>query len=116
MVHAKVLLDFENAESDNHSMALVLKDNVIRKTVKQTVMTSVYGVTFIGAKQQIRKQLKDKPYALSQPDVDQFLQKASHYLALLTLDAIKDLFSSAHEIKQWLKECSALIGKNNHSV
>lgn len=65
MVQAKVLLDFQNAQSDNHSMALVLKDNVVRKTVKQTVMTSVYGVTFIGAKQQIRKQLKDKPYALS---------------------------------------------------
>lgn len=28
--------------------------------VKQTVMTSVYGVTFIGARQQISNRLKDK--------------------------------------------------------
>lgn len=51
MVQAKVALDYANNESENHQMALVLKDNVVRKTVKQTVMTSVYGVTFIGAKQ-----------------------------------------------------------------
>ena len=27
-----------------------LKGNISRKTIKQTVMTSVYGVTFIGAR------------------------------------------------------------------
>ncbi len=27
-----------------------LKENIKRKTIKQTVMTSVYGVTFIGAR------------------------------------------------------------------
>lgn len=32
----------------------------IRKVVKQTVMTSVYGVTFIGARQQIENRLKEK--------------------------------------------------------
>jgi len=37
-----------------------LKGNVTRKVIKQTVMTSVYGVTFIGARQQIQRQLKDK--------------------------------------------------------
>jgi len=37
-----------------------LKGNVSRKVIKQTVMTSVYGVTFIGARQQIQRQLKDK--------------------------------------------------------
>jgi DNA-directed RNA polymerase len=33
---------------------------VDRKLVKQTVMTSVYGVTFIGARQQIMKRLQEK--------------------------------------------------------
>jgi DNA-directed RNA polymerase len=37
-----------------------LKGNVNRKVIKQTVMTSVYGVTFIGARKQIQKQLKEK--------------------------------------------------------
>ena len=33
---------------------------VDRKLVKQTVMTSVYGVTYIGARQQITKRLQEK--------------------------------------------------------
>ena len=31
-----------------------------RKLVKQTVMTSVYGVTFIGARQQISARLRER--------------------------------------------------------
>lgn len=31
-----------------------------RKLVKQTVMTSVYGVTYIGAREQIKRRLKDR--------------------------------------------------------
>ena len=33
---------------------------IARKTCKQTIMTSVYGVTFMGARMQILKQLKAK--------------------------------------------------------
>jgi DNA-directed RNA polymerase, mitochondrial len=33
---------------------------VDRKLVKQTVMTSVYGVTYVGARQQITKRLQEK--------------------------------------------------------
>ena len=35
---------------------------VVRKTIKQTVMTTVYGVTFIGAKKQIYERLMDHAY------------------------------------------------------
>lgn len=31
-----------------------------RKLVKQTVMTSVYGVTYIGAREQIKRRLKER--------------------------------------------------------
>lgn len=37
----------------------MLKGFVKRKVIKQTVMTTVYGVTRYGAKLQIAKQLKD---------------------------------------------------------
>ena len=37
-----------------------LKFQVDRKLVKQTVMTSVYGVTYIGARDQIKKRLKER--------------------------------------------------------
>ena len=33
---------------------------VDRKLVKQTVMTSVYGVTYVGARQQIKRRLKER--------------------------------------------------------
>ena len=39
-------------------IAQVLEGKVSRKVVKQTVMTTVYGVTRFGARLQIAKQLK----------------------------------------------------------
>ena len=40
--------------------ARLIKEPLQRKIVKQTVMTTVYGVTFIGAKDQIAKQLMSR--------------------------------------------------------
>ena len=47
-------MENENNE-DFLEIAEGLKANVSRKTIKQTVMTSVYGVTFIGARAQIQR-------------------------------------------------------------
>jgi DNA-directed RNA polymerase len=38
-------------------VALMIKEPLTRKIVKQTVMTTVYGVTFVGARDQIGRQL-----------------------------------------------------------
>ncbi len=65
-----------------------LYPHLTRKVIKQTVMTSVYGVTFIGAREQIQRQLKDKKIYETSAD----LFRASKYLALLTLKCIGDLF------------------------
>ena len=49
-----VLRDIENESNQEFiEVAESLKGNVTRKVIKQTVMTSVYGVTFIGAREQI---------------------------------------------------------------
>jgi DNA-directed RNA polymerase len=40
-------------------MARLLIGKVLQKVVKQTVMTMVYGVTFVGAQEQIDRQLRD---------------------------------------------------------
>ena len=40
-----------------------------RKLVKQTVMTSVYGVTYIGARDQIKRRLKDRGAVLDDEEV-----------------------------------------------
>ena len=44
--------------SSGHPIATVLNGFVDRKVIKQTVMTTVYGVTPYGAKLQIARQLK----------------------------------------------------------
>jgi DNA-directed RNA polymerase len=41
-------------------IAQVLEGYIRRKVIKQTVMTTVYGVTRFGARQQIARQLKGK--------------------------------------------------------
>ena len=92
-------------------MAKKLPDNIKRKTIKQTVMTSVYGVTFIGARQQIYKQLRDQDF-LSEDET----YKASLYIAKLTLKAISNLFTGAHEIKKWFRTCANIVSKTGNPV
>lgn len=60
--------------------AMVLRDNVDRKLVKQTVMTSVYGVTFVGARQQIGNRLKERGW-----EDERLVYKASCYGARVSL-------------------------------
>ena len=60
--------------------ALVLQENVDRKLVKQTVMTSVYGVTFVGARQQISSRLSERGW-----DDERLLYKTASYGATVGL-------------------------------
>ena len=113
MVEEKVLADSNDPDSKFHEIAKKMSGNVKRKVVKQTVMTSVYGVTFIGARKQIHKQLRDKEF-LSEDDNEPY--QASFYIALTTLECIKNLFSSAHFIKKWLIECAGLIANTQTPV
>jgi DNA-directed RNA polymerase len=52
---ALIDVDCENGVAE----ALLMKNRINRKVVKQTVMTNTYGVTFIGARDQIRSRLKE---------------------------------------------------------
>ena len=112
-VQEKVDEDAENPASQHHNIAKKLVGNVKRKIVKQTVMTSVYGVTFIGARKQIHKQLKDKAF-LNDEENEPYV--ASHYITTLTLNTIRDLFSGAHDIKKWLIQCAGLIAETSNPV
>lgn len=55
-----VAADIERQASEGNEIAKALSGKITRKTIKQTVMTNVYGVTFVGAKAQIYRALKDK--------------------------------------------------------
>ncbi|KAK4701543.1 hypothetical protein P7C70_g4683, partial [Phenoliferia sp. Uapishka_3] len=114
---------------EGNEYAKMLQGKVTRKVVKQTVsffspapdlfkdctdlgsarqvMTTVYGVTFIGAKKQIAKQLKERG------DIPiEHLYMCSLYLGRIVLDSIGDVFSGATAIQTWLNRSARLIAKS----
>ncbi|CAN1795031.1 DNA-directed RNA polymerase 2, chloroplastic/mitochondrial [Linum perenne] len=100
------------ATNPNAIYAKVLIDQVDRKLVKQTVMTSVYGVTFIGARDQIKKRLKERGGI----DDDGLLYSAACYAAKTTLIALEEMFEGARSIMAWLGDCAKIIAAENQPV
>ena len=72
-------------------------------------MTSVYGVTFIGARDQILRQIRDQNKEGNFLANDDECYAASIYLAKCTLKSISTLFDKAHLIKKWLISCSKIV-------
>lgn len=96
-------------EENGIEVAKVLRNFIKRKVIKQTVMTTVYGVTKYGARLQIARQLKD---------VENFPQEwvwaSSAYLVNKTFDSIREMFTSTKEIQDWLFETARLISTVCH--
>ncbi|XP_031285635.1 DNA-directed RNA polymerase 2, chloroplastic/mitochondrial [Pistacia vera] len=92
--------------------AKILLSQVDRKLVKQTVMTSVYGVTYIGARDQIKRRLKER--GVIADDTGTF--GASCYAAKVTLTALGEMFEAARGIMNWLAECAKVIASENVPV
>lgn len=86
---------------------ILLDGKITRKVVKQTVMTTVYGVTFIGARDQIEKQLKERSDIPSEE-----CWGAAAYVAKKVIGCIGDLFTGAQDIQNWLNLCAKLISKS----
>ncbi|CAL0308037.1 unnamed protein product [Lupinus luteus] len=89
-----------------------LLNQVDRKLVKQTVMTSVYGVTYIGARDQIKKRLNERCAI----EDDSQLFSASCYAAKTTLTALEEMFEAARSIMSWLGDCAKVIASTNQPV
>ncbi|XP_070207362.1 DNA-directed RNA polymerase, mitochondrial-like [Littorina saxatilis] len=81
-----------------------LEGFVRRKVIKQTIMTTVYGVTRYGAKAQILRQLKDIP-EFPQAHV----WNASLYLTEKTFQCLNEMFSATKDIQDWLTLSAQLI-------
>lgn len=107
LVQARIAQDAAN----DVEIAKLLKGQVNRRIIKQTVMTSVYGVTFVGARQQIANALKDRG-VLSEDTRYQ----ASVYLARATFDSIGEMFTGARSIMDWFATCASLVAKRNRLV
>ena len=104
MVRQSIDSDRENGDE----YAKALEGRITRKIVKQTVMTNVYGVTWVGAKAQVRKALTaaydDLPNtATVHPGV------LSSYIATKIFAALASMFRGAHDIQYWLGECASRI-------
>lgn len=91
-----------------HDVALALDGLINRKTIKQTVMTTVYGVTRHGAMLQIKKQLKNIDFN------PMLIDKAALYLVTATFGSLSETFKSAREIQDWFGACASAISKYNN--
>ncbi|KAA8499719.1 DNA-directed RNA polymerase 3, chloroplastic [Porphyridium purpureum] len=101
----------ERDAQEGNELALLLRDKISRKVVKQTVMTSVYGVSLIGARRQIGNKLKEID-AVSAKD----RPKAALYLAKHTLSGIGNIFRNATHIMEWLQSISHEITRTGNFV
>ena len=79
------------------ALATALAPHVDRKLVKQTVMTSVYGVTYVGARQQIQNRLKERGAEHSEAN----RYAMANYAARRTLDALQTMFTNARAVMEW---------------
>lgn len=99
--------------------AQFVRGQVDRKVVKQTVMTSVYGVTFVGAREQIQNRLKEKfdpavhegAAAMHVDELDDAVYAAAAYLARVTLGSLGQMFAAADAIKEWLGDAAAATAR-----
>ena len=96
--------------SETTIMARRLLPLITRKVVKQTVMTNVYGVTFIGAKAQIHNQLKDLP-AMHAFEVS-VISKHALYLTRKVFECVRSMFTGAHHIQDWLGKSAWRISRS----
>ncbi|XP_055386040.1 DNA-directed RNA polymerase, mitochondrial [Condylostylus longicornis] len=90
--------------SNGLHVAQILDGYVRRKVIKQTVMTTVYGVTRYGARLQIARQLKD-----IEDFPKEWVWPASTYLTTKTFDSLREMFTSAKEIQDWFTDCARFI-------
>lgn len=107
LVKESIATDKENG----NPYAEILHGRITRKIVKQTVMTNVYGVTYIGAKAQVRKALLATYKDL--PNTDKMHPGVlSSYIATKIFTALATMFRGAHDIQYWLGECASRISQS----
>ena len=112
------LTEAQRSALKNNRAAKLVDGLIDRGVVKRTVMTSVYGVTYVGARQQIQEKIEQKLAAQGHDldEIDFEVFNACGYLAVVTLEVIGDLFSGAKCIMNWLTSCARLITQHGFPV
>lgn len=98
----------EDAAKGN-AIAMLVDGKIVRKVVKRTVMTNVYGVTLIGAKLQVLDELKDIFPDFQGTKEVKHLGQVALYVVQKIFTALGKIFNGAQEIQHWLGECGARI-------
>ncbi|CEF65895.1 DNA-directed RNA polymerase, mitochondrial [Strongyloides ratti] len=113
-VDSKREKDEKSNDNSIRDIALILRneipDKLPRKLLKQTIMTTVYGVTEYGAVLQIAKQLKNLRIN------DNNVGILANYLKNQTLASLSEAFKTSMEIKEWFRKCAEQITRMNRSV
>ena len=79
--------------------------------VKQTVMTNVYGVTFIGGRDQILRQLRAADYV-----PEESLSQCAAYLTTLVFASLGEVFVNAQQIQKWFSVQAKKIAASGEPV
>ena len=94
--------------AQGNELAILLDGKLTRKVVKQTVMTNVYGVTFVGAVRQVRLQLEAIMPNFPHTETLNIIAAAS-YISRKIFKSLSTMFIGAHDIQHWLAECALRI-------
>jgi len=90
--------------------AIALEGWVTRKIVKQPVMTSVYGVTPVGARKQVHAALKKVGFESDE------LYAITKYLSQITLEAFAGVCVAAQNAMEWIRACGQLIVNSGQPI
>nr|SPJ13284.1 DNA-directed RNA polymerase, putative [Plasmodium sp. DRC-Itaito] len=85
-------------------------DLLKRKVVKQTIMTICYGVTSIGAKNQVKGKIQN----MIGKDLDKnTINRLSQYISNYIFESISEIFKRAMIIKKWFNNLSKVTNELN---
>ncbi|KAI3388460.1 hypothetical protein SNEBB_009641 [Seison nebaliae] len=98
-------------KKDDSQLANLTRKIITRKTIKQTVMTTVYGVTPFGARKQISKQLRLNPIIIENSENNELIPQLALFLQTQTFRSLREMFTSTRSIQNWLVSCAKDIVK-----
>ena len=111
-VYAEVAVHVERYRAEDakqgSALAKKLEGLISRKVVKQPVMTEVYGVTFVGAREQVEVQLKE---LTEWPRKELF--EASTYIVKLLNKSMNEMFQNAKRIQNWFAQGASIIARQS---
>ncbi|KAM9909847.1 hypothetical protein OXX69_005044 [Metschnikowia pulcherrima] len=106
LVEDRVSNDIESKPENEREFARLAQSFLSRKLIKQTVMTTVYGVTPYGATQQVKKRIEEMTENVSENSLSGAEKlRLAGYISGHVLESISDLFAGAELIQNWLVDC-----------